>query len=291
MTDFNLEDALNGKLGVGVVEITVTPELAISFLATRNRHNRGLTEARIAKYSTSMLAGEWASSPAEPLAFDCEGQILNAQHRLHSVVRANVAVKMWIAYGLDKSLMKHIDQGKSRSVSDFLSMNGVAQHLRVAAICRTTLQYEHSGDRVWAGTQLVNAGITQAMEQDEALDPIYVNATRRARGAVEASGGILNANALGAFLVLIGRHSGHEDRVEEFLVSLASGSNLELGNPILALRSQWIRESRERQPGSGQWVKQRRLGMLIRAWNAWICGKEVRLIKFTERSLPMEAVA
>ena len=73
----------------------ITPELAKKYLAN-NKINRGLNKNSVAKYATSMQEGRWKLN-GEPIQFNCDGTLINGQHRLQACVRADTSFDTLVA--------------------------------------------------------------------------------------------------------------------------------------------------------------------------------------------------
>lgn len=87
----------------------VTPELAKTWLGTTEK-NRTFRKSRVAQYAADMKAGRWQLN-GEAIKFDKNGHLLNGQHRLHAVVRADTTVPMLVISGLDPETRTTMDSG------------------------------------------------------------------------------------------------------------------------------------------------------------------------------------
>jgi hypothetical protein len=104
-------------------EEVITPALARTYLDA-NRSNRPLSRQIVAEYVHSMLAGEWLFN-GEAIKFDKDGELVDGQHRLAAVERANKSIVFLVIRGLDPEVFKTIDTGKKRSAGDVLAIRGV----------------------------------------------------------------------------------------------------------------------------------------------------------------------
>ena len=123
---------------------TITPEIAKRYLE-RNRNNRPVNQALVDSLAFDMLNGNYQMTE-QGAAFDEDGYLVDAQHRLLAVVKSGVTIQMRVtrnAPGIDAVR----DRGCLRSVSTFLldtSGKRVAQPTRVSAIC-SALQHFLTG--------------------------------------------------------------------------------------------------------------------------------------------------
>lgn len=110
----------------------ITPAKAQQYLE-KNTSNRPLRKTRVAKYARAMQGGEWYVTN-QGLAFNCDGSLLDGQHRLHAVIQAGVPVKMAVTRGLDRASMFGIDTGGNRSVADIARVAGVNREITTTMV-------------------------------------------------------------------------------------------------------------------------------------------------------------
>lgn len=80
----------------------VTPEQAAVYLQTVDASTtRKLSDSQVSRYSADMLQGNWHIS--QPLIFSDSGKLLDGQHRLAAVVKANTPVEFSILRGVGES--------------------------------------------------------------------------------------------------------------------------------------------------------------------------------------------
>ena len=82
------------KSAVRYQDYLVTPKIAKEWLEFSEKdeefRNRKLDEARVKQYTSDMKAGRWQSETGENIKFAPDGVLIDGQHRLHSIIRANV---------------------------------------------------------------------------------------------------------------------------------------------------------------------------------------------------------
>lgn len=115
-------------------EEVITPAIAAKYLEA-NRSNRPTSRGIIADYVSAMLAGEWLFN-GEAIKFDRDGKLVDGQHRLHAVVKAQKPIAFLVIRGLDPEVFKTIDTGKKRSGGDVFAIKGVKDPNNVAAAMR-----------------------------------------------------------------------------------------------------------------------------------------------------------
>ncbi len=112
----------NAKPYTNCFIVTVTPELAREWLK-HNNFNRPLKPRLVDKYVRQILAGNWQRTH-QGLAFDGQGVIIDGQHRLHAIIRTGQSMPMLVFLNESQSAHESIDNGKTRSLLDVVTIKG-----------------------------------------------------------------------------------------------------------------------------------------------------------------------
>jgi hypothetical protein len=102
---------------------TITPAKARSYLEA-NTSNRRIRRHKVESFSRQMAEGKWLVTH-QGIAFNCDGTLLDGQHRLHSIVESGVTVRMMVVRGVPKTCMLGIDQGTNRDGLDISKSLGI----------------------------------------------------------------------------------------------------------------------------------------------------------------------
>lgn len=100
------------------VLMDVTPEMASRWLKL-NLNNRTVNHNNVDAIAKDILSNDWDTTH-QGIAIAADGTIIDGQHRLLAIVKANKSVKMWVLQNAVKST--HIDSGLKRSESNRLQM-------------------------------------------------------------------------------------------------------------------------------------------------------------------------
>lgn len=119
----------------------VTPALAAQWLEN-NFRNRPISDDVVDAYARDMLAGQWVATH-QGIAFNDKDELIDGQHRLQAILKANVTVRMMVTFGLPSEIagkqmttMDCVDRGRTRSVSDQLKIqHGMKDGAFIAALC------------------------------------------------------------------------------------------------------------------------------------------------------------
>ncbi len=110
---------------------TVTPDLAAEWL-TNNPQNRNIRASHVKRIARDMLSGRWQLN-GDTIRFNCDGSLIDGQHRLSACVMSGVSFQSMIVRGLDSNVRKTIDDGARRTHGDRLAMTGTKHATTVSA--------------------------------------------------------------------------------------------------------------------------------------------------------------
>lgn len=100
--------------------VTITPGQAQLWLDDAAR-NRKLSQARITKYAAIMERGDWLVTN-QGIAFDEYGHLIDGQHRLTAIVKAEVSVTMLVVSAVKGVAQLVMDQGYTRTPHDQIAL-------------------------------------------------------------------------------------------------------------------------------------------------------------------------
>jgi hypothetical protein len=99
---------------------TITPKQAEKYLQF-NTSNRNLRKSLVSQYARDMTNGKWRLTH-QGVAFNCDGTLLDGQHRLKAIVESGVTVQMLVARGVDSKNQLVMDDHAKRSAGDALTL-------------------------------------------------------------------------------------------------------------------------------------------------------------------------
>lgn len=98
----------------------ITPDLATEWLSKSGR-NRQISELQVERYAEMMARGDWLTTD-QGIAFDENGDLINGQHRLNAIVKANRTVTMLVTRDLPNRSQLVMDQGLKRQAHEQISI-------------------------------------------------------------------------------------------------------------------------------------------------------------------------
>ena len=250
--------------------VEVTPEIARLFLGG-NDANRAVTISHVAKLAADITDGRWDLN-GESIKIARDGRLADGQHRCHAVIMADTPIRTVVTFGVDYESRVTTDQGKAKSVGDYLAMSHGTTNANNAAAAARILLAHRLGIRSDTGSGK-NSPITKTRiyaeyeahqrDIDSAVSSLAAHGTSRVLGG---------PSTLAAALVLLRRKSPAAD---DFIDKFVKGHNLSDGDPILAARDRLIREPHMRVA--------ERLTLLTKAFDAWLEGRELSRIAVKTR--------
>lgn len=253
---------------------TITPAMAKKYLE-KNTRNRHLNEARVLQMARALKEGKWKLN-GDAIRFDKNGNLVDGQHRLTACYLSGISLKTWVVRNLDEDVFDTIDQGKKRTASDILSVDGIAYGSRISAGARAIYDYL-DGMPVKGGKQtantLTNIEVAALVKNEipELIDMGYSMFSDKRVKILLPAGPALAVYWLTTQI--------DEDKSQEFFDKLRTGENLKGDSPILVLRNRLMAHR-----GSEAKVPVRHLfSWTIKAWNAFYSGKPIRVLRHSSQ--------
>lgn len=218
--------------GPTIEKMVITPAMAADML-TQNVGNRPASKREISRLATIMRAGEWRLN-GESIKFDWNQHLRDGQHRLGAVVESETAIETYVIRDLDPSTFSTMDQGRSRSTGDILSIAGTprakAAALAVATFYRIIRDKPIHGavDKIppYGALEILrrHPGIIESIEH---CVPLYNDGEKP-----------VSLGMLGAYHYLVGHILSTRKVADNLINSLAMGIDLDQGSPVRHFRAQ-----------------------------------------------------
>lgn len=173
----------------------ISPTMAKVFLEKNHPNNRTVSESLVTRYATDIKEDRWVLTH-QGIAFSTDGYLIDGQHRLHAILRANKPVKMAITMGLQPVSIEGIDLNRVRHTADVLEIsnrlpegvNAQAASARAVVLYRlmepskangtlTVREFDAVWDRfsaeiVWAGRNYPSGGKDGAVQRRVRSAPV-----------------------------------------------------------------------------------------------------------------------
>ena len=252
------------------------PKTAAYWLANLNIHNRGKRDRGVSAYAIDMHTGGWDFN-GDTFRFDTDGAMFDGQHRCEAIAAEGKPVPIILVTGLDPVAQDTTDTGMRRTFADALKLAGEVDVNNLASITMAAF--------LWKSGQIrglktgVSVRVLQKVLRDnpELRDAVVV--ARRIYKTIAVQNSVLG---LASWLFARIDQGDHDD----FVNKLISGANLGEHSPIRLLREKLLAEVGAKQRRS----KVELLALIIKAWNAYRNGEELRQLKFITGGAKPEAM-
>lgn len=256
--------------------VKVTPALAKKYLETNTDNNRRVKPRRVDFYATEMIEGRWVEMTGESLKFDKAGKLIDGQHRLLALIKANKTYHFLVVTNLAKETFEVIDTGSNRSTADIFHISGVKNGHQLSAGVKfyagLTAGYLDPHTSSKADLKLSNKMLLDIYEQEpEYWQDWCKKAVRWYNGFSK----ILPGSFILGFAVLLNKHSKHKGKIDDFFEELCM--DLAMSSPIRTLRKVLVEDKLKR---SEKLPPSFKLIYLMKTWNAYVTGKDMKTLKF-----------
>jgi hypothetical protein len=257
----------------------ITPALAEKWLA-QNTHNRNIRENAVLAYARDMEAGNWTEN-GDSIRF-AEGDVLllggrdslyggallDGQHRLMAVTVSGVTVRMLVVTGLKNSTQETMDDGRKRTLADALTLRGEQNTVALAAVIRRSLMWTQGQYRNTGAYAPTNTECLRFFEQHPEIRE-SADAAKHLRVPSKLPSSVLGLTHW------VFTQIDAEDAAW-FFDRLGTGANLDQFHPVWTLRKRAGEISEE----AGRVPEDVLLAFVIKAWNAYRDGTELKLLRF-----------
>jgi len=252
-------------------KILITPSKSKELLEA-NTHNRRIKQPVVLKYAKDMIEGRWLEDTGETIKIAKSGRILDGQHRLHAIIKANKAIYCHISNGLDESVFKVIDTGTTRNATDVFKIEGIKNENKLPSIISffNLLEAGKKHKSLHVHEKSTNAMLLNQYYEDENF---WQSVSRNAFNWYIGFAKILTPAFIGGFYAHF--YKLNSDKAYSFMVQLTSGINVE-NETILLLRNKLIADkvSIKKMP------QNLKMALVIKTWNSFITNKTIKFLKY-----------
>lgn len=239
---------------------TITPDEAAKLLEN-NPANRPLKAGYVSAIARDMAAGRWQLN-GDAIRLNCDGSLIDGQHRLSACVASGVPFTTIVISGLPADVRATIDGGAKRTHGDRLAMLGVANANTVSSIARLIAGIATGqGRRISLTSQELDAVI--------AANPGIHQSASICHKAFRAMGSVLGA------IHCIGHATGHGEKADAYVDVFRTGIPSYMGCAAHALRERMIKHA----DTVSQYKYDDTIVAACVTWRHYLTGTPVRQIK------------
>jgi hypothetical protein len=252
----------------------ITPTKAHELLGM-NTHNRDVRPNRVEELAGAITRGEWKVN-GDAIRISATGVILDGQHRLLAVIKADKPIESFVITGLADDTQSTMDQARRRTFADSLKLDGETDYNGLASVTRVVWNWNKF--KVPSGQNIQITPTIAQLYDTLAAHPGIRDATIKAHRLSYKPPGLTRAQ-VGGLAYVFSLHTSVEN-VDAFFESITSGAGLEEGDPRLLLRR---RLERDLAAGSGtaKLHSLAKAALTVKAFNAWMSGKKIHQLKWS----------
>jgi hypothetical protein len=257
--------------------VVITPEIAEVLLNNFNNTNRPITPSNIVNLTKEMSSGKWLNN-CEPITFNEFGNLTNGQHRLVSLIKANVSLLFLVITGLKSEVFATIDGGRKRATSDVLAHAGIPSAKNTSSFCKFIYGFKdgkYGAHRNASERTLNNTSILDYynnLNESDVHDSVNFGLTYGKK-----ANGIITPTILGGMYYIFNEID--KEKSFEFLSKLSTGDNLTNNSPILALRNKLIKAKIDK---TYYLTPDMLIKNIVYCWEKFLNGESVKVIKLPE---------
>jgi len=247
----------------------ITPSRAKELLEA-NINNRRVKIDVVNRYANDILAGRWKEDTGEVIKISKSGIILDGQHRLYAIAKANTAIYLHIVYGVNDSVSDVLDTGSVRNASDVFKLNGIVNDGAIPGMIQFYNKIKKERFVTHRDTNLSNAEILSKYYENDAL---WQEVFRVSQRWYNAFAKILSKSIIGGFYCRF--REINPELAEQFMNELCTGINTS-NDTIRLLKDKLIKDKISNKKLSTTL----KMIFIIKTWNCFIQGIELKRLSF-----------
>lgn len=257
-----------------IEKVLITPALAATYLKGNTSNRKEKIPVR-ERYVNDMVNGRWKSDTGELIKISKTGVLLDGQHRLVALIKANVGLYFHVAYGLEDSVFDVLDTGSVRNASDVFFIQGIKMGNSIPSIIANYLSFKN-GNKFSKGIQkdkrATNAELLAYYQQSP---EVWQSIASNAHKWYIAFAKIIHPSTLGGFYALFSEIS--TSQADSFFNQLASG--IDITHNCIAMLRQKLLQDKMAPRKMNILLKN---ALIIKAWNFYRKNDmSVKLLKFS----------
>lgn len=258
-------------------KILITPAKAKEYLEA-NIENRSVREKHVMKLAKDILENRWIEDTAETIKIAKTGRILDGQHRLLAIVKANKPIYCHVATNLDESVFKVIDTGTTRNATDVFKIEKIKNDKAIPSIIQfyNSLETGKKRHNVHVNEKSTNAMLLEQYYQNEAF---WQTVARNSYSWYISFAKIVTPSFIGGFYAHFYKLNSEKSYL--FMSQLATGLNVE--HDVISLLRTKLMQDKMSVKKMPQLIK---MALVIKAWNIYIQNINIKQLKFQSENEP-----
>lgn len=251
--------------------LKITPETAKKYLKNNDK-NRKVRRKIVERYATDMLEGRWKEGTGDTMKISIRGILLDGQHRLLALIKANKSFYFHVAFDVNEQVMDVLDTGAARIAADSLYIEGIASANSKAAI----IKYYRNLKADYAGTKHLTHTNQEILNDYAAHMDFWDETQKQATAWYLSLGRIVTTTFIGAFYAVF--HDIDQNAAFQFFDILANGNGNE---PMINLLRSKLINNKVSQKKIPEKVRN---ALLCKTWNMWRKGEKTQFLRYNAES-------
>ena len=268
--------------------VLVTPEIAKELLKL-NISNRPLNKTTVDWYANQMVNGQWTIS-GQTISISDKNTLIDGQHRLAAIVKSGKEIMFNIAYNVPFQSFINYDSVRTRGLSDVLAIENIPNYMGVSAILSkyNALMAGNLANMGFSDQIKIAGGLPKRVKYTNTDALSLYNSNKelfqeiyRVSFSCYTRIRLFTSSQIGAFMYYLIVHKNHDkEKVFSFFTQLFFNENVE-NKSIYNLRERLINGS----IGQFRMVSKLKYIFLIKCWNAFVLGKEIKIYTFSDSDI------
>lgn len=261
---------MNGSTVTGQTceAVIVSPDLAREWLKRAGKNFRKL-DTRVAMQLREQIRRNGWVNDGNTIKFDSAGNLVDGQHRLRAIADLGVTVMAWVLRGVDNDTT--IDTGLKRSLNQQLRFQKEVNATTLGSALHICWFHDMAKLPTWSTGSTENRPSNQDLITYLASNP----GVRESVAAV-VGGDVVYPGGHMAALHFLASRAGLGDEVASFVSKVRYGAGLAANDPAHLLRERLLKNA----AGRLKLHRRDQLALVIKAWNAWLEGRAMALLKW-----------
>lgn len=252
-----------------VIKTLVTPSMAKAILE-KNISNRNVRQLKVNQYADEMNSGRWKEDTFEFIKISKSGNLIDGQHRLLAIIKANTSISMQIAYNVPDDVYSVLDTGINRNTGDVFKIEGIKNSCGLPSIIKFHDQIKNN---------LYSRNSKDYLTNFQTLEIYYKNPEfwqfvfQKSSAWYDSFAKILAVSLIGGYYAYF--HSISPDDANNFFNELCTGRNIS-NETINLLRNTLLKDkmNMKRLPKENVRV------YIVKSWNAYRSNVYLKVLKF-----------
>jgi len=253
-----------------ITKVLVTPSYAKELLE-KNTKNRRVNDVTLNRYYRDIIEDKWKEDTGECIKISKSKVILDGQHRLLAIVKANKPIYLHIIEDLNDEVFDVIDTGKSRNSSDTFKIKGVKNETIIPSSINQYTALSKGKTGLDSRSELMTN--SQLLDLYYKRENFWQIAARKSSNWYNQFAKILTPSQIGGLYAYFYDISSKD--ADDFMSMMCSGNDIK-NNSVNLLRTKLMNDkvSIKKMP------RDLRFALIIKTWNFFRKNEKPKLLKW-----------